>query len=79
MFDHFSDMRLQRGAKHLHALGPRVIAEYLVALSDKIGGMPAALALLVEYERLTPAAIKIVGADRFPAYRPRMVPPEARS
>ena len=46
--------RLQRGAEHLHRLGPRAMAEFLAELGRRIGGTPACLSLLNEYSRLTP-------------------------
>jgi hypothetical protein len=69
-------LRLQRDVEHLHALGSRATAEFIVALTERIGGMPAALALLAEYERrLTPEMIRLAGADRFPPRPLHVVPP----
>ena len=60
-------LRLQRGAEHLHTLGARATAEALTEVADRIGGMPAILAVLEIYQaRLTPAMIRAAGADRFP-------------
>ena len=60
-------MRLQRGAEHLHRLGARATAELLEEIANRIGGLPAILVLLAEYERrLTPAMICAAGANRFP-------------
>jgi hypothetical protein len=68
--------RLQRGSIHLVRLGPRALAEYLSELADRIGGLPAALALLAEYERrLTPETIRLAGGDRFPPRPLRLVQP----
>jgi hypothetical protein len=73
--DYLTRLRLQRGAEHLHLLGPRALAEFLVELASQIGGLPATLTLLVEYEgRLTPAMLRLTGGDRFPARRLRVVP-----
>ncbi len=67
--------RLERGAEHLHQLGPRAIAEFLIELTSAIGGLPAALRLLCAYyENLTPTLLRMVGADRFSGRRPRVVP-----
>ena len=44
-------LRLQRGAEHLHACGPRVAAELLAEAAARIGGMPAILTLLTEYQQ----------------------------
>jgi hypothetical protein len=73
--DPFTALRLQRGAEHLHRLGPRATAEFLAEIAAQIGGMPAVLGLLVEYERrLSPEALRLVGGDRFPP-RPLRVAP----
>lgn len=73
--DPFAALRLQRGVEHLAQLGPRAIAEFLVELAGQIGGLPATLALLAEYERrLTPAMLRLTGGDRFPTRRLRAVP-----
>jgi hypothetical protein len=69
-------LRLQRGAEHLHACGPRVTAELLAEVADRIGGMPAILTLLGEYqERLSPKMLRAGGGDRFPVRPLRLVPP----
>jgi hypothetical protein len=71
-------LRLQRGAEYLHGLGARAVAEFLAEISAKIGGRPAILGLLNEYEsRLTPAMIRAVGGDRFPP-RPLATVPGGR-
>jgi hypothetical protein len=71
----FTALRLQRGAEHLHRLGPRATAELLAEVAERIGGMPAVLELLVEYERrLTPGMLQLTGGDRFPTRKLRMVP-----
>ncbi len=58
---------LQRGVEHLHKLGSRTTAEALAEMADRIGGWPALLGILAEYERrLTPAMVRTAGADRFP-------------
>lgn len=73
--DPFTALRVQRGVEHLHRLGPRAVAEFLGDVADQIGGMPAIVALLAEYERrLSPATLRATGGDRFPARRLRMVP-----
>jgi hypothetical protein len=65
--DPLDRLRLQRGAQHLHRLGARAVAGYIEDLAARIGGMPAALKLLCEYEqRLTPELIRATGGDRFP-------------
>jgi dihydroxyacid dehydratase/phosphogluconate dehydratase len=65
--DHLDRLRLQRGVEHLHRLGPRATAEYLAEVARQIGGLPAMLGTLAEYERrLSPDLLRVVGGDRFP-------------
>lgn len=60
-------LRLQRGVEHLHSLGPRATAELMTELTDRIGGMPALLRLLEEYQnRLSPKLLRSAGGHRFP-------------
>ena len=73
--DPFTRLRLERGAQHLHHLGPRAVAEFLAEIADAIGGTPCILARLTEYERrISPDMLRAVGGDRFPSRLPRMVP-----
>lgn len=68
-------MRLDRGAEHLHQLGARATAEFLMELAATIGGQPAILRLLAEYQnRLSPALLHAAGGHRFPTRRLRAVP-----
>jgi hypothetical protein len=72
--DRLDRLRLQRGAEHLTELGSRTVAEFLAEIADQIGGMPAMLRLLAEYQnRLTPEMIRAARADKFPP-RFSMVP-----
>jgi hypothetical protein len=71
---HLEALRLQRGAEHLHICGPRAIAEYLAEVADRIGGMPAILNTLCEYERLDPVMLRRVGGDRLPPRFLHVVP-----
>jgi dihydroxyacid dehydratase/phosphogluconate dehydratase len=65
--DHLDRLRLERGVEHLHRLGPRATAEFLTEVADHIGGMPAIIGTLLEYERrLSPDLLRVVGGDRFP-------------
>jgi hypothetical protein len=58
---------LQRGCEHLHLLGPRAVAGFLIDLTGRIGGWDATLSLLGEYrQRLTPEMLRLTGGDRFP-------------
>ena len=66
ILDPLTRIRLQRGAERLHNLGPRAVAEALCEIADKIGGMPAVLEVLAEFERGSPEILASVGGDRFP-------------
>lgn len=66
--------RLDRGAAHLHRLGARATAEALAQIAARIGGMPAILGTLTEYERVTPGMVRAAGGDRFPPRPLRAVP-----
>jgi hypothetical protein len=73
-------LRLQRGSEHLHHLGPRAVDGFLRDLAARIGGMPAALALLAEYERrLSPEMLAATGGNRFPPAPMHSVSTEARA
>ena len=73
--DPFTAQRLQRGAEHLHQLGPRATAELLLEVAARIGGLPAIVSVLGEFERrLTPEMLRALGGDRFPPRPLRMVP-----
>jgi hypothetical protein len=54
MSDMLTRSRLHTGAYHLHALGPRAVAEFIEDLAKRIGGLPAAVGLLAEYSSLLP-------------------------
>jgi hypothetical protein len=72
--DPLTKLRLQRGAEHLHCLGPRATAELLSEIAYRIGGMPCIIDLLGEYQhRVTPEILRAVGGDRFPP-RLQLVP-----
>jgi hypothetical protein len=67
--------RLDRGAEHLHRLGARATAEFLTKLSATIGGGPAIMRLLAEYEdTLDPELLRAAGGHRMLPRRPRAVP-----
>ena len=70
-------MQIEAGAMHLHSLGPRATAEFLIAITEPIAGLPFLIEMLHDYQRLTPAMLRAVGGDRFP---PRLSPvPTQRS
>jgi hypothetical protein len=74
-FDPVTRLRLQRGAEHLHRLGPRAVSEFLAEIADKVGGWPMILGLLMQYEvRLTPQMLRVAGGDRLPTLPLRVVP-----
>ena len=79
-YDAITRLRLQRGGEHLHRLGPRATCEVLCEISHRIGGMPAILGCLAEYEaRLTPQLLRRAGGDRFPHRPLRIVPSVLRN
>ncbi len=68
-------MRLESGAIHLHACGPRAIAEFLAEIGATIGGTPCIMGKLEQYKRrLSPELLRAVGGDRFPPRPLRVVP-----
>ena len=71
---HLAQARLQRGAEHLHRLGPRAMAEFLAELGSRIGGTPACLLLLNGYGHLTSGQVRSAGGDCF-APRPLALVP----
>jgi len=74
---YLTSLNLQRGAEHLHALGPRVIAEFINQLAREADCQPEALDLLNAYRaRITPDMVRHCGADRFAYTGPRVVPME---
>ena len=78
-----ADLRLQRGARHLHRLGERAVLEFLEDMVDRYGLTEGVLALLRDYDRLTPEMLTVTGGDRFAPGPLDPVPPdldgEARS
>jgi hypothetical protein len=73
--DPFTRMRFERGAQHLHRLGPRAVSEFVLEVADQIGGLPCIVDQLGQYERrLTPAMVRMTGGDRSPPRLPRAVP-----
>jgi hypothetical protein len=79
MPDRTAELRLQRGAEHLHRLGPRAVAELLAEIAHRTGSMDDVLELLAQYRaRLTPELLHQVGGDRFPPRAPREVPADLR-
>ena len=64
---------LEPGARHLHTLGPRAVAEFLAWISGDYGSLPAILATLELWRTVTPERLRAAGGDRFPR-RLRVVP-----
>ncbi len=59
--------RIEAGALHLHALGPRAVAELLLELAPP----EQVLDRLDRYRRISPGLLRAIGGDRFP---PRLSP-----
>jgi hypothetical protein len=79
MHSEIFSLNLQRGAEHLHAIGPRGIAEFLKEYMRIVDGHSEGIQLLNAYRsRLTPDMMRFVGADRFPPSF-RVVPREEAS
>ncbi len=63
--NHFDRLRFELGAAHLHRLGACATAEFLADLCARIGGMPACIGLLAEYQaRMSPATIRAACANQ---------------
>ena len=61
--------RLHRGVAHLHKLGPCAMSEMLATSAAQIGGGPALLAVLAEFERLRPGQVRAETSGRSQASR----------
>ena len=72
--DPLAQLSMQRDVAHLCGLGPRGVFEFLLKVSDQIGGLPAITRLLTESRRLSPAQLRAVGGGRFPPPPLRAVP-----
>ena len=60
-------LRFQRGAEHLHRLGPRATAEFLAEIVRAHGIERDVAARLDAWrDALTPELVRAAGADRFP-------------
>ena len=59
-------LRFEQMVKHLHHLGPRAIAEFLIEIATVTGEPDVIAARLEEYSRLDPDLVRAVGADTFP-------------
>jgi hypothetical protein len=57
MLDARATLRIQRGAEHLHRLGPRAISEFLIELAEAHDLVPALLDAIARYARLDPAIL----------------------
>jgi len=58
--------RWERQIEHLHRLGPRVFGELLAEIAAVTGQHVRVVGLVEEYAALDPAALRVVGGDRFP-------------
>ena len=61
-----ADLRLQRQAERLHALGPRPIFEFCRELAEAHGIGADMQRRLAKYARLDPAVVRAFGGDHFP-------------
>lgn len=66
-------LRLERGAEHLHQLGPRPTAELLAEVAEQHGA-GFLLRRLADYGRLKPSTVRRLGADRFAPRPLHLVP-----
>ena len=63
----FVDIQRQRGAEFLSSQPARVLDGFFRDLEAKIGGTPAILGLMAEYEaRVTAQKLHASGGDKFP-------------
>jgi hypothetical protein len=69
-------LRIERGAVHLHALGARSIAEFLLEIGKEQGCIDDILDRVDLWRwRLTPAMVRAAGADHFAPRPLRQIPP----
>jgi hypothetical protein len=61
-----AEVRLRRNAERWHALGPRVLYEFLTELARKHSRFDTIEQLASRYGELDPEVIRALGADRFP-------------
>ena len=65
--DPLFNARFRRHVEHLSRLGPKPIGEFLLQLAGPSDdGRTALIVLLEQYARLSPEAVKAIGADVFP-------------
>jgi hypothetical protein len=67
--DTLARARIHRGVQHLHTLGPNATGEFLADVADRIGGLPAIVGLLEEYQQRAVVARKVrrTGKRKAPA------------
>ena len=58
--------RFERQVEHLHRLGPRAVAEFLIEIARGTGQSSFIMDRLQAYARLDPEILRAVGGDRFP-------------
>ncbi len=60
-------LRLQRGAEHVHTLGPRAVAELLAQVAREGRDLPGTLDLMDQWRAgLSVETLTAAGGDRFP-------------
>ena len=66
--DPLADPRFQRLVRHLHALGPRPVGEFLIELVANDPDMVAAVQVNLErYHHLNTATVRALDCDQWPA------------
>jgi hypothetical protein len=64
--DTLADLRLQRQAEHLHALGPRTLYEFIAEIGAACSCRSEIDTRLTAYARITPEMLRCCGGDRMP-------------
>lgn len=57
---------VEPGVRYLHDLGPRVLAEFLIAMAEPVGELRFLLCQLNAYRLVTPELLRATGGDQFP-------------
>ena len=78
MMTTWDDPSTRRKVEHLPLPGARATGEFLAESAARIGGAPAIVSLLNEYQRITPGMVRAAGGDRFPPRVLHVVPREVR-
>lgn len=57
---------VEPGARHLHRLGARATAEFLIEMAEPVGELAFLLRRLAAYREVSPEQLSAVGGERFP-------------